>query len=75
MMNPLPGASSSAQTDGPMPLAEKNPFKGNKRELPSKPCQACGRPMSWRKRWARTWSQVKFCSDACRSAAAVSRRR
>jgi hypothetical protein len=41
-------------------------FKGNKAGLPSKPCQACGRPMSWRKRWAASWAEVKFCSDACR---------
>ncbi|MFM7119282.1 MAG: DUF2256 domain-containing protein, partial [Gammaproteobacteria bacterium] len=30
-------------------------FRGNKRHLPQKPCAACGRPMVWRKRWARTW--------------------
>lgn len=41
-------------------------FKGNKASLPSKPCVACGRTMSWRKRWAKNWSEVKFCSDACR---------
>ncbi|WP_414692004.1 DUF2256 domain-containing protein [Paraburkholderia fungorum] len=22
--------------------------------------------MSWRRRWARNWSDVKYCSDACR---------
>jgi hypothetical protein len=42
-------------------------FKGNKAALPSKPCVACGRPMSWRKRWAKNWAEVKFCSDACRA--------
>jgi hypothetical protein len=41
-------------------------FKGNKQSLPSKPCVACGRPMTWRKRWARSWNDVKFCSQACR---------
>ena len=41
-------------------------FPGNKAALPSKPCMACGRPMSCRRRWARTWDDVKFCSDACR---------
>ncbi len=41
-------------------------FRGNKAGLPSKPCAACGRPMSWRRRWARTWDEVKYCSDACR---------
>jgi len=40
-------------------------FKGNKAALPSKPCAACGRTMSWRKRWAKTWGEVKFCSEAC----------
>ena len=42
-------------------------FRGNKAALPSKPCQACGRPMSWRRRWARNWAEVKYCSEACRS--------
>lgn len=42
-------------------------FKGNKAALPSKPCLACGRPMSWRKAWARNWDAVKYCSDACRA--------
>jgi len=41
-------------------------FKGNKQYLPSKPCAACGRPMTWRKRLARTWDEVKYCSEACR---------
>jgi hypothetical protein len=41
-------------------------FRGNKAALPSKPCAACGLPMTWRKRWARTWDTVKFCSEACR---------
>ncbi|MFN4351035.1 MAG: DUF2256 domain-containing protein [Hylemonella sp.] len=43
-------------------------FKGNKQSLPSKPCCVCGRPMSWRKKWAKNWEQVKYCSDACRLA-------
>ncbi|WP_418314782.1 DUF2256 domain-containing protein [Piscinibacter sakaiensis] len=46
------------------PTAES--FKGNKRSLPSKPCLACGRPISWRRRWARNWDEVRYCSDACR---------
>ena len=41
-------------------------FKGNKLALPSKRCAACNRPMTWRKKWARTWAEVKFCSAACR---------
>jgi hypothetical protein len=41
-------------------------FAGNKAALPSKPCAHCGRPMSWRKAWAKNWGEVKYCSDACR---------
>ncbi|NBT89492.1 MAG: DUF2256 domain-containing protein [Verrucomicrobia bacterium] len=37
-----------------------------KRDLPSKTCVRCGRPFTWRKKWARDWENVKFCSDACR---------
>lgn len=46
-------------------------FRGNKAALPSKPCVACGRTMTWRKRWARNWAEVKYCSDACRRAGAA----
>lgn len=48
--------------------AMKSGFKGNKQSLPSKPCAACARPMSWRKRWERNWDQVKYCCQACRQA-------
>ncbi len=37
-----------------------------KSDLPTKPCAACARPFAWRKKWARDWEAVKFCSDACR---------
>jgi hypothetical protein len=40
--------------------------KGNKSTLPSKPCIACGWPMTWRKRWASTWNDVRYCSERCR---------
>ena len=40
--------------------------RGNKSYLPEKPCAHCGRPMSWRKKWARDWDTVRYCSDACR---------
>jgi len=29
-------------------------------------CLVCGREMTWRKAWARTWDEVRYCSDACR---------
>ena len=31
-----------------------------------KVCAGCTRPFAWRKKWARDWDQVRFCSDACR---------
>jgi hypothetical protein len=43
-------------------------YKGNKAALPAKPCQACGRSMSWRKAWAKNWAEVRYCSQACRQA-------
>ncbi|NWK79869.1 DUF2256 domain-containing protein [Aquitalea sp. LB_tupeE] len=44
----------------------KSSFRGNKSSLPSKPCAACGKPMSWRRKWARCWDEVKYCSERCR---------
>ncbi len=44
-----------------MPRAPK------KADLPTKICAACGRPFTWRKKWASNWEEVRFCSDACRS--------
>jgi hypothetical protein len=26
----------------------------------------CGRPMSWRRAWAKNWESVRYCSGACR---------
>ncbi len=31
-----------------------------------KMCYVCGRHFSWRKKWAATWEQIRYCSDACR---------
>ncbi|WP_337877510.1 DUF2256 domain-containing protein [Elioraea sp.] len=38
-----------------------------KGDLPSKPCIACGRPFAWRRKWARVWDEVRYCSEACRA--------
>ncbi|MCE4052918.1 DUF2256 domain-containing protein [Pseudomonas sp. Au-Pse12] len=40
-----------------------------KSELPQKDCAACGRPFTWRKRWARCWNDVRWCSERCRRTA------
>ncbi|TDH62926.1 DUF2256 domain-containing protein [Dankookia rubra] len=34
--------------------------------LPEKTCAACGRSFAWRKKWARDWESVRYCSEACR---------
>jgi hypothetical protein len=39
-----------------------------KADLPVKTCAVCGRPFAWRKKWARDWERVKYCSDRCRAA-------
>ena len=31
-----------------------------------KTCATCGRRITYRKKWASTWEQVRYCSDACR---------
>ncbi len=37
-----------------------------KPHLPTKTCAVCQRPFAWRKKWARDWDQVRYCSDRCR---------
>jgi hypothetical protein len=44
----------------------KPKHRGNKADLPSKRCVACGKLFTWRKKWARDWEQVKYCSERCR---------
>ncbi|MEM8488391.1 MAG: DUF2256 and DUF3253 domain-containing protein [Bacteroidota bacterium] len=29
-------------------------------------CTVCGRKMTWRKKWAKNWDTIKYCSKACR---------
>ncbi|MCL6526452.1 DUF2256 domain-containing protein [Meiothermus granaticius] len=41
-------------------------LEGFKQRLPIKVCSRCGRPFQWRKRWARNWDQVRYCSERCR---------
>ncbi|SIQ59588.1 hypothetical protein SAMN05880582_102243 [Rhizobium sp. RU20A] len=37
-----------------------------KQNLPEKICPTCGRPFSWRRKWARNWETVLYCSERCR---------
>jgi hypothetical protein len=38
----------------------------DKASLPEKRCPACGRPFAWRRKWARDWERVIWCSQRCR---------
>ena len=40
--------------------------KGFKSHLPTKLCPVCGLPFQWRKKWARNWDAVKYCSQRCK---------
>ena len=45
----------------------ENMPRGIKKEnLPEKVCLVCGRPFTWRKKWADDWEHVKYCSQRCR---------
>lgn len=37
-----------------------------KQHLPEKVCVVCGKPFAWRKKWAKVWEEVKYCSERCR---------
>jgi hypothetical protein len=43
------------------------PKMRKKADLPAKTCAACGLPFTWRKKWARDWENVRYCSDRCRA--------
>jgi hypothetical protein len=43
------------------------PKMRKKSDLPAKTCPVCERPFVWRKKWARDWDNVIYCSDACRN--------
>ncbi|WP_354428540.1 MULTISPECIES: DUF2256 domain-containing protein [unclassified Mucilaginibacter] len=37
-----------------------------KENLPAKLCPVCKRPFTWRKKWAKCWDDVKYCSERCK---------
>ncbi|WP_345233769.1 DUF2256 domain-containing protein [Hymenobacter saemangeumensis] len=41
------------------------PKKLRKGQLPTKVCQACGRPFEYRKKWRACWEAVKYCGERC----------
>lgn len=36
-----------------------------KLSLPTKICIVCLRSFSWRKKWQKNWTEVKYCSEKC----------
>jgi len=38
------------------------------KEQAPKSCAVCGREIEWRKKWERSWPEIKYCSDRCRAA-------
>ncbi|MBB4212202.1 DUF2256 domain-containing protein [Rhodothalassium salexigens] len=44
-----------------------------KADLPQKQCAECNRPFTWRKKWARDWERVRYCSERCRRSARQAR--
>ena len=45
-----------------------------KADLPEKTCEVCGRSFVWRRKWARDWEQVRYCSERCQREAKRLRR-
>ena len=37
----------------------------NKKNLPYKICCICKKEFSWRKKWRKSWENVKYCSRKC----------
>ena len=33
----------------------------------TKSCGSCGRTITWRRKWASCWQQVRYCSQRCRN--------
>ena len=63
-MRPRPSVESPAGNVSPRQASRMKHTK--KQHLPSKTCPACQRPFTWRKKWARDWDQVRYCSERCR---------
>lgn len=41
----------------------------DKNGFPPKICASCGRPFEWRKKWAKDWEEVRYCSKGCKKSA------
>lgn len=75
-----PTAAARAGSTGAGPpfraLIERMPDRSRRASRPprgteafavtERPCAVCGRRITWRRKWARDWDEVRYCSDACR---------
>jgi hypothetical protein len=48
-------------------MPDRKPKARTATPIPQKTCAACGRTITWRRKWERDWDNVKFCSDGCRA--------
>jgi hypothetical protein len=42
------------------------PVAKTKNGFEPKTCERCGLKFEWRKKWARDWPNVKYCSQKCK---------
>jgi hypothetical protein len=42
-------------------------MRGREAAPDSRVCMVCGRAIEWRRKWARDWEHVKYCSEGCRT--------
>jgi hypothetical protein len=62
--------AKAAKVDGIAAASAMKSAKGktvSKANLPDKICVTCQKAFAWRKKWARDWDNVIYCSDQCRS--------
>jgi hypothetical protein len=43
------------------------PKMRRKSDLPQKTCATCGKPFAWRKKCAKVWDEVRYCSERCKT--------
>ncbi|WP_345785302.1 DUF2256 domain-containing protein [Stenotrophomonas acidaminiphila] len=60
------GRPCIAGSAGPVDEGPLMPRMRRKAELPQRICAACGRAFAWRRKWARDWENVRYCSRRCR---------
>lgn len=58
----------SGQVLAAIPYSAPSGARLSVRSMPTDPksCVVCGRTIEWRRKWERSWNEVKYCSAACR---------